>query len=89
MDRGRGRDPSPLRSGIMHAGLSAAVFTGIAAVIGAGVHFTGDANASGPRHVIALFDVSQPDAPSLSGRFPDKVVTYETEPLVDLSLIHI
>ena len=73
MDRGRGRDPSPLRSGILHAGLSAAVFGGIIAVIGAGVHFTGDASAAGPRQVIALFGDAPVVDPGLSGRLPAEI----------------
>lgn len=83
------RDPSPLKAGLVHAGLSAAVFTGIAAIIGTGIHFTGDAEAAGPRQVIALFQVNPDESPNLAGRIPDNLQTIaeveEEEPLLDLS----
>ena len=73
MARGNQRDPSPLRSGIVHAGLSLSVFGGIAAVIGAGVHFTGDASAAGPRQIISLFEAAPSEDPGLVGRLPDQL----------------
>ena len=73
MARGSQRDPSPLRSGIVHAGLSLSVFGGIAAVIGAAVHFTGDASAAGPRQVISLFEAAPTEDPGLAGRLPDQL----------------
>ena len=87
MGRGRYREPSPLKSGVVHAGLSFAVFGGIAAVIGTGIHFTGDADAAGPRQVIALFEVAPTEAPSLSGRLPDDLDIVQPEaPMEDMVL---
>ena len=100
MARGSNRDPSPFRSGLVHAGLSLAVFGGIAAVVGAGVHFTGDASAAGPRQVIALFEAAPEEAPGLAGRLQDDLkvaeldqagdatrdVAYVDEPTLDVEM---
>ena len=80
MARGNNREPSPFRSGLVHAGLSLAVFGGVAAVIGAGVHFTGDANAAGPRQVIALFEAAPEQDPGLAGRLQDDLQVAELPP---------
>ncbi len=80
MARGNHREPSPFRSGLLHAGLSLSVFGGVAAVIGAGVHLTGDASAAGPRQVIALFEASPEEEPGLAGRLQDEIQLAELEP---------
>jgi len=56
MAKRRESDPSPLRSGLLHAGLSLLVFGGATGLIGAGIHFTGNPAEASPRQVIALFD---------------------------------
>ena len=80
MARGSNRDPSPFRSGLIHAGLSLAVFGGIASVVGAGVHFTGDASAAGPRQVISLFEAAPDQDPGLAGRLQDDLQIAELQP---------
>lgn len=52
----RESEPSPLRTGIVHAGMSLAVFGGLAASLGVGIQVTADANSASPRQTIALFD---------------------------------
>ena len=92
MARGNYRDPSPFRSGLIHAGLSLAVFGGIASVVGAGVHFTGDANAAGPREVIALFEAAPEQDPGLAGRLQDEMQTaqlpQEEEAMLDVAYVN-
>ena len=56
------RDPSPVRAGLYHSFLSLAVFGGVLALAGAGIHLTGDAADAGPSRVVALFETN-PDAP--------------------------
>lgn len=51
----RDSEPSPLRSGLAHAGLSLGMFGGLAAALGIGIHVTADPGAAGPRQTIALF----------------------------------
>lgn len=91
MHRDRVREPSPLRSGIVHAGLSAAVFGGILSVVGAGIHYTGDASAAGPRQVIALFDDTPVTDPGLSGRLPSDIaetsVSLPEQPSLDVAAL--
>lgn len=66
MGHRRESEPSPLRTGIVHAGMSLAVFGGLAASLGAGIHVVADPESAGPRQTIALFDtvdeVLQPQA---------------------------
>ncbi|MFN4226252.1 MAG: divergent polysaccharide deacetylase family protein [Hyphomonas sp.] len=52
----RESEPSPLRTGITHAGMSLAVFGGLAASLGAGIHIVADPAAAGPRQTLALFE---------------------------------
>lgn len=52
----RDTEPSPLRTGLAHASMSLAVFGGLAAAFGLGIHVIGDPAAAGPRQKIALFD---------------------------------
>lgn len=56
MGHRRESEPSPLRTGIVHAGMSLAVFGGLAASLGAGIHVVADPDSAGPRQTIALFD---------------------------------
>ena len=64
----RDAEPSPLRTGIVHAGLSLLVFGGLAGALGAGIQFSGDPSAAGPRQQLALFDVVDEARPTLKTR---------------------
>ncbi|KCZ91581.1 divergent polysaccharide deacetylase family protein [Hyphomonas johnsonii] len=64
----RDADPSPLRTGIVHAGLSLLVFGGLAAALGAGIQFSGDPSAAGPREQLALFEAQDDARPELKTR---------------------
>ncbi len=57
----RESEPSPLRTGIVHAGMSLVVFGGLAASLGLGIHVVADPGAASPVQTIALFDTF--DAP--------------------------
>ncbi len=59
----RESDPSPFRTGIAHAGMSLAVFGGLSAALGAGIHVVGDPGAAGPRQTLALFEPEPVAAP--------------------------
>lgn len=52
----RDSEPSPLRTGLVHACMSLGMFGGVAAVLGLGVHVAADPTAAGPRQTIALFE---------------------------------
>ena len=52
----RESEPSPLRTGIAHAGMSLAVFGGLAASLGVGIHVTADPSAASPSQTLALFE---------------------------------
>lgn len=54
----RDTEPSPLRTGLAHAGMSLAMFGGLAAAFGLGVHLIADPATAGPRHSIALFNAA-------------------------------
>jgi polysaccharide deacetylase 2 family uncharacterized protein YibQ len=56
MSSRRVSEPSPLRTGIVHAFLSLAVFGTFAAAFGAGIHMTADPDDAAPRARIALFE---------------------------------
>lgn len=64
----RDADPSPLRTGLVHAGLSLLVFGGLAGALGAGIQFSGDPSAAGPRQQLALFEVIDEAKPELKTR---------------------
>jgi len=64
----RDAEPSPLRTGIVHAGLSLLVFGGLAGALGAGIQFSGDPSAAGPRQQLALFEVVDDTRPTLKTR---------------------
>lgn len=52
----RESEPSPFRTGVVHAGMSLAVFGGLAASLGLGIQVTADPGAASPSQTIALFD---------------------------------
>ena len=52
----RESEPSPFRTGVVHAGMSLAVFGGLAASLGLGIHVTADPAAASPSQTLALFD---------------------------------
>jgi hypothetical protein len=64
----RDAEPSPLRTGIVHAGLSLLVFGGLAGALGVGIQFSGDPSAAGPRQQLALFEVVDDAKPTLKAR---------------------
>lgn len=55
----RESEPSPFRTGLLHAGMSLAVFGGLAACFGLGVHALADPAKASPRKTIALFGPSE------------------------------
>lgn len=61
-------EPSPLRTGIVHAGLSLLVFGGVAGTLGVGIQFSGDPSAAGPRQQLALFETVDDAQPALKSR---------------------
>ena len=71
----RDADPSPLRSGLTHTGLSLLVFGGIAASLGAVIHYSGNPANSGPREVLALFETSQGSQANLKTRLKSETPT--------------
>ncbi len=56
----RESEPSPFRTGVAHAGMSLAVFGGLAASLGLGIHVTADPAAASPSQTLALFEVDAP-----------------------------
>ncbi|MFN7169224.1 MAG: divergent polysaccharide deacetylase family protein [Pannonibacter sp.] len=52
----RESEPSPFRTGVVHAGMSLAVFGGLAASLGLGIQVTADPGAASPSRTLALFD---------------------------------
>ncbi|MEE2921251.1 MAG: divergent polysaccharide deacetylase family protein [Pseudomonadota bacterium] len=64
----RDADPSPLRAGLTHTGLSLLVFGTLAAGLGAAVHYSGDPASAGPHQVLALFETSQGSSANLKSR---------------------
>ncbi|MEQ9315101.1 MAG: divergent polysaccharide deacetylase family protein [Henriciella sp.] len=63
------KDPSPLRSGIIHTSLSLVAFASVAAVAGTAIHLTGEPGAASPARQIALFEPTGIDRPQLKSRF--------------------
>jgi len=59
MGHRRESEPSPLRTGVVHAGMSLAVFGGLATSLGLGIHVTADPGAASPSQTIALFDTNE------------------------------
>lgn len=58
MGHRRESEPSPLRTGIVHAGMSLAVFGGLATSLGLGIHVTADPAAASPSQTLALFETN-------------------------------
>jgi polysaccharide deacetylase 2 family uncharacterized protein YibQ len=71
----RDAEPSPLRAGIVHTGLSLLVFGGIAGALGAGIVLIGDPSAAGPKQTLALFDTHDTAAPPLKARLKTDIAT--------------
>ncbi len=65
----RQSEPSPLKTGLMHAGMSLGVFGGLALALGTGIHVTADPEAAGPRQTISLFGTSSGDADEKGAAF--------------------
>lgn len=65
----RQSEPSPLKSGLVHAGMSLSVFGGLALALGASIHVVADPAAAGPRQTIALFGTAAGDAEDHGGQF--------------------
>lgn len=56
MSARRGGAPSALKTGLVHAGMSLALFSGLGATAAGAVHLAGDPEDAGPVHMVALFD---------------------------------
>ncbi len=68
MGKSRFAAPSPIRSALIHSGLSLVSFTALAGGVAGIAHLTGDARDAGPRYVVALFDPVDTAAPDLRAR---------------------
>lgn len=68
MGQRRDKDPSPLRSGIIHTSISLAVFGGLTAALGTGIHVSGNASDASPHQTFALFDNTGDTRPVLKAR---------------------
>ena len=55
----RESEPSPFRTGVVHAGMSLAVFGGLAASLGLGIHVVADPAAASPSQTLALFETEE------------------------------
>ena len=65
--------PSAFRTGLVHAGMSAALFSGLGALAAGAVHVTGDAQDAGPVHTVSLFETAtEAGPPSLKRRLADE-----------------
>lgn len=73
MGHRRDSEPSPLRTGVVHAGMSLAVFGGLAASLGLGIQVTADPASASPSQTIALFETNDyvSDTPVRSARLQD------------------
>lgn len=60
MGHRRESEPSPIRTGVVHAGMSLAVFGGLAASLGLGIQVTADPSAASPTQTLALFETNDP-----------------------------
>lgn len=83
MGHRRESEPSPLRTGVVHAGMSLAVFGGLAVSLGAGIHVTADPAAASPRQTLALFDTVDDVLGRSAG---DEDFTDFDEPMTDSEL---
>ncbi|MCA8902737.1 MAG: divergent polysaccharide deacetylase family protein [Hyphomonas sp.] len=71
----RDAEPSPLRTGLVHTGLSLLVFGGVAGLVGAGIQLVGDPADAGPRRTLALFETQDEADPALKARLKTDLVT--------------
>lgn len=62
------RDPSPVRSALLHGSLGFVTLVGTLGIGGAAIHFMGDADASSPAMRVALFDQNEPGSVDLNPR---------------------
>jgi hypothetical protein len=62
------KDPSPLKAGFLHGGLSLATLAVVFGGAGGLIHLTGDADAGSPRVEIALFNEDGDVSPTLKTR---------------------
>jgi len=67
----RDSEPSPLRTGIAHAGMSLSVFGGLAAALGVGIHVTADPRAASPSQTLALFETEPTEVETRVARLSD------------------
>ncbi|MFN4183268.1 MAG: divergent polysaccharide deacetylase family protein [Hyphomonas sp.] len=76
----RQSEPSPLKTGLVHAGMSLGVFGGLAVALGAGIHLAADPTVAGPRQTIALFGTAAGDADERSGQYASlQVADYDED----------
>jgi polysaccharide deacetylase 2 family uncharacterized protein YibQ len=71
----RDAEPSPLRAGAVHTGLSLLVFGGIAGALGAAIILMGDPSEASPKQTLALFDTHDTATPPLKTRFKTNIAT--------------
>ena len=71
----RDAEPSPLRAGAVHTGLSLLVFGGISGALGAAIILMGDPSEASPKQTLALFDTHDSAAPPLKTRLKTNIAT--------------
>ncbi len=71
----RDAEPSPLRAGAVHTGLSLLAFGGIAGALGAAIILMGDPSEASPKQTLALFDTHDSAAPPLKTRLKTNIAT--------------
>ncbi|MDJ0920477.1 MAG: divergent polysaccharide deacetylase family protein [Henriciella sp.] len=64
------RDPSPVRSGLVHGSLGVLTLASVLGLAGGIVHLVGDADAASPSFRVALFETGPDTAPDLNRRLP-------------------
>ena len=64
--------PSPMQTGLNHAGLSLLTFAGIAGITALIVQFTGDARKAGPTEIVGLFAENQHETVDLKERLSEE-----------------
>ena len=74
MGQRRDDDPSPLRAGLVHVGLSLTVFGSLAAMVAAGIHVSGNPAEAGPRESLALFETNVESEPGLKSRLRNEPI---------------
>ncbi|HRX75449.1 MAG TPA: divergent polysaccharide deacetylase family protein [Hyphomonas sp.] len=71
----RDAEPSPLRTGLIHTGLSLLVFGGLAGAVGAGAVLLGDPTDAGPKQTLALFETQDMASPPLKTRLKTDIAS--------------